>query len=152
MRGWVKFGDNKVVERRVGKIVDRFRVVEREELGDNDVRQWEKDGAGQPRDPWVKQLYLPMVNVNTGEILTFVTSSHGGRSCIGALCQAYEYQGAHTGRLPIVALGVRSYKHKQFGEIENPALPVVGWDGDNTAPARPSLREEMDDDIDFAPR
>ena len=33
-----------------------------------------------------------------------------------------------------VALRTRSYKHKQYGRIETPDLPIVGWDGEPTAP------------------
>jgi hypothetical protein len=33
------------------------------------------------------------------------------------------------GLLPIVALKTTSYKHKKYGRIEEPDLPVVGWHG-----------------------
>src|SRR5262249_40380446 len=59
LRGWIKFEGNKVVDRKIGKIAERFPMPEREELGDTDPAKWEKDAGGQPRDPWVKQYYLP---------------------------------------------------------------------------------------------
>jgi hypothetical protein len=67
VRGWVKFQDNKPTERKVGKAVDNFLVPDRDELGDADPRQWEKDGTGKPRDPWSRQSYLPLEDAESGE-------------------------------------------------------------------------------------
>ena len=47
-RGWVKFIGNQPVERRIGKVVDGFKMPERDELGDTDESQWEmSDGERQ---------------------------------------------------------------------------------------------------------
>jgi hypothetical protein len=35
-QGWVKFVDGEVVDRRIGRVADGFRVPDRDELGDHD--------------------------------------------------------------------------------------------------------------------
>jgi hypothetical protein len=126
-RGWVKFKNGELVDRRIGKVVEGFIVPRREELDDHDKNNWEKNDRGEPRDPWVPQSYLPLENPETGELVVFVTGSAGGRGAIGALVSIAS-RNLHRGQ-PIIQLGVRSYRHKQFGRIENPDFPIVGWVG-----------------------
>src|SRR5258708_3112653 len=59
-RGWSKFADKKISDRRIGKLADRYVVPKREELGDLDKSKWEKASNGDPRDPWALQWYLPL--------------------------------------------------------------------------------------------
>ena len=80
-KGWSKFENKKLVDEKTGKPVLGFVVPEREELGDLDPKKWPKNDAGQPADPWVKQSFLPLENVTTGQLVVFVTSSHGGSQC-----------------------------------------------------------------------
>jgi hypothetical protein len=61
------------------------------------------DKTGQPRDPWVRQWYLPIESVDGGEIYTFVTGSDGGDQAIANLCGAYGRK-VRDGLLPIIAL------------------------------------------------
>jgi hypothetical protein len=84
----------------------------------------EKDADGEPRDPWCRQWYLPLIAVESGTFLTFVTGSTGGDDAIGDLCRIY----GNKMRLPIVALKTRSYKHKKYGRIETPEFQIVRWD------------------------
>ncbi len=129
VRGWVKFEDGKVVDRLIGKIADGFKPPKREELPDNDPAAWkEKDANGQPRDPWVSQWFLPLIAVESGDFVTFITGSKGGASAVASLCRVYGHQN-RDGMLPIVALRTRSYKHHTYGRIETPDLALVGWDG-----------------------
>jgi hypothetical protein len=145
-RGWVKFVDSIPTEKRIGRAVDGFKVPEREELGDLDKSHWEKDSAGNPRDPWSRQSYLPLVDMESGEIAVFVSGSHGGRGAIGDLCSVAA-QNHHRGQ-PQIALSVRSYKHKVYGRIETPEFRVVGWTG-STFAKEVSSSEVMDDTIPF---
>ena len=144
MRGWVKFEDNKPTERKIGKAVDNFQVPERDELDDNNSTQWEKDGTGKPRDPWSRQSYLPLEDVESGEIVVFVSSSQGGRSAIAGLC-GKAAQNPQRGK-PRVRLGIRSYKHREYGRIETPDFVIVGWTDEAVAPPR-SMAEELNDSI-----
>lgn len=157
VRGWVKFAGGKVVDRIVGKIADGFQPQPRDRLGDTDPKNWpEKDADGRPRDPWTLQWFLPLVGVETGEVLTFVSSSKGGATAIKELCAVYG-RNDRDGLLPIVALKTRAYKHPNYGRIETPDFSIVGWDGGVAAPAvKLSAQEqsavidaEMDDEIPF---
>ena len=132
-RGWVRFEDGKVTDRRIGKVADGFIPPKRDELPDNDPTKWvDKDTSGKPRDPWVVQWLLPLISVEAGDLVTFVTGSRGGIDAVRKLCRIYGHK--HRGRLlPIVALRTRSYKHSLYGRIETPDLPVVGWEGEQTA-------------------
>jgi hypothetical protein len=152
VRGWSKFEDSKIVEQHLGKVADGFKVPARSDLSDTDPKKWNKDSDGEPRDPWVLQWYLPLVGVESGELITFVTGSKGGIEAIGTLCRVYGRK-HRDGLLPIVALGVRSYKHKKYGRIENPDLAIVGWDGEPTAPpTQPRIGDaagDLNDQIPF---
>ena len=162
MRGWVKFEDGKPVgDPIVGKVADGFKPPKREELPDTDSTKWkEKDANGKSRDPWAPQWYLPMVAVDTGDFVTFVTGSKGGASAVATLCRIYGHKN-RDGMLPIVALRTRSYKHHAYGRIETPDFQIVGWEGGapktTTAeipPAIPSngkaaVADDMNDVIPF---
>jgi hypothetical protein len=151
-RGWVKFRDNKVVDQRIGKPVDGFVMPPRNELDDRDEAQWERDASGAKRDPWTQQYYLPMENVETGDVAVFVTGSHGGCSAISKLLKVFA-RNAGAG-LPIIRLTVASYKHRTYGRIETPDFPIVGRTGvpaqptQTIEPAGASARE-LDDEIPF---
>ena len=149
VRGWVRFQDGKVIDRRIGKIADKFRPPERDELPDNDPGSWpEKDAKGEPRDPWVEQWYLPLIELQSGSFVTFVAGSKGGIGAIGNLCRVYGHKHG-DGCLPIVALRTRNYKHKQYGRIETPDLPIVGWKGSLPATPVQVTGDDFDDAVPF---
>jgi hypothetical protein len=125
VRGWIKFKHGELVERRVGRVADGFVVAQRDELDDLDESQWEKGPSG-PTDPWTQQSYLPLEDIESGEILTFVSGSVGGRGAVSRLAAQAARQMVMMG-LPIVELGVESYKHKSFGRIDKPNFSIVGW-------------------------
>jgi hypothetical protein len=137
-RGWVKFRDNKVVDQRIGKSVDGFVMPARDELGDQDKTQWERDPSGEERDPWVEQYYLPMESTETGDVAVFVTGSQGGQSAISKLLKVFARK-ASAG-LPIIRLNVASYKHRTYGRIETPDFTIVGRTG---VPAQPTQTIEL---------
>ena len=145
-RGWVKFEDGAVVEQQIGKVAEDFQPAARDELGDTDSDQWETDSSGKPRDPWVFQFYLPLEDAETGEIVVFVASSHGGRGAIGKLCNIFG-RNASKG-LPIIRLNTSAYKDKLYGRIETPEFPVVSWTGEAAADPKP-LKAELNDEIPF---
>jgi hypothetical protein len=137
-RGWVKFVDKQVEDRKIVKVRDGH-PPKREELGDDDESLWEADEkTGKPRDPWVFQWLLPMAAVDAeGDLVVFVTSSKGGISAIGSLCKVYG-RSQRNGLLPIVALKVASYKHPEWGKIQKPDLPIVGMHGVAAPPTAPA--------------
>jgi hypothetical protein len=151
--GWVKFTDGKVVEQRVGVAADGFRPAQRDELGDTDQTKWETDATGKPRDPWCQQQYVPLENAETGELVTFVTASQGGKSAIGRLVTQF-VRNCHNG-LPVVRLATSSYKHKSFGRVEVPDFPIVRWIGSGSASSKPQLKvingatDDVADEVPF---
>jgi hypothetical protein len=144
--GWWKFVDGRVTDQRIGSVAEGFQPPTREELGDTDESKWEKDATGNPRSPWTFQYYLALEDVESGVLVTFVTGSAGGNAAIGRLCGQYA-RNASNGH-PIIRLGASSYKHKNYGRVEVPDLPVIGWTMEVT-PVLTAARNDMDDDVAF---
>jgi hypothetical protein len=96
-----------------------------------------------------------MEDATTGEVVVFVTASHGGRQAIAQLCSVVG-RNVRKGP-PIIRLAVRSYRHKTYGKIETPDFPIVGWTdalpvSEPPAPAHiitPGAATELDDAIPF---
>jgi hypothetical protein len=124
--GWSKFVNKKLVEEKSGKPILGFVLPERDELGDLDKSHWPKNDNGQPTDPWVKQTFLPLENVATGQLVIFVSGSHGGMSAIATLCGSAA-RNVRRGN-PRIRLRVGSYKHPKFGRVQVPEFTVVGWE------------------------
>jgi hypothetical protein len=168
MRGYVKFLDGKRIAQRIGRVADGYKLPHRDDLGDHDQAQWERDRSGQLKDPWSLQYYLPMEDPENCEITIFVTGSDGGVEAILKLCDTFG-KNAEKGS-PVVKLGVTSYSHQEWGRVFKPDLQVVSWDSNvvitappasgspkSPAPAvddpistgRPRRNSDMDDDIPF---
>jgi hypothetical protein len=149
-RGYVRFEDKTVTDRRIVKVRDGH-PPKRDELGDDDESLWEVDeNTGKPRDPWVLQWLLPMAAVDAeGDLVVFVTSSKGGMGAIGNLCRIYG-RSQRNGLLPIVALKTAHYKHPEWGKIAKPDLPIVGMHGVAEPPTKPAGDgKPWDDEIPF---
>jgi hypothetical protein len=147
-RGWIKFLDKSVVDRRIVK-VSAGHPPKREELGDDDSSQWETDEDGNPRDPWVKEWLLPMSPINAeGDLTVFCTFSKGGIGAIGLLCKVYG-RSERNGLLPIVAIKTTSYKHPEYGKVFKPDLPIVSWHGVAAPPQAPADDGAPDDEIPY---
>jgi hypothetical protein len=148
-RGWSRFEDKKVTDRRIGLLADRYAVPKREDLGDLDQSNWERSSTGEARDPWALQWFLPLLPLGTDELHTFITGSNGGDGAIRTLCGSYGRRFS-AGLLPIVALKSTSYRHSEFGLIDKPAFEIVAWDGTSLPPQiepAPEKNADMDDEI-----
>ena len=157
--GWIKFEGGKVVTERVGKVADGYVEDNRDDLGDLDKGRWEIDMSGRPRDPWVFQYFLPLLDQETGAAVVFVTNSKGGLDAVGALSEVYALN-LKLG-LPVVKLAVGSYEHKSFGRIEIPNFLVTGWNGSGIVAPEIEVKakameapvatkaNDMDDEIPF---
>jgi hypothetical protein len=86
---------------------------------------WPRDSKGKPRDPWTKQFFVPLISVNDGKLVTFVTPSVGGRIAIGKLCDAFLN---NDRRRPIIKLDTSSFKSKEYGKVDSPAFQIVGYE------------------------
>jgi hypothetical protein len=137
--GWVRYDSGFAVKEIMGKVSENFQPPPREELGDFDESEWEKEGEGRfavPRDPW-HETYDVVVhsldNLNDCFLLVFDSSDCGGHidwecywgndicvmQSLGILCQVYA---AHARRardeLPIIELTSRvMFTHSEHGVL-----------------------------------
>jgi hypothetical protein len=146
-RGYVKFDNGKVVEKRIGLVADGFKVPERDELDDADENTWPRDGTGTPRDTWCKQSFLPLEDAETGEIVVFVTSSQGGRRAVSDVC-ATAARNFQNGQ-PRIRLNTTAYRHRTYGRIETPYFAVIGWTVSSEPPGPKPISKTLDDEIPF---
>jgi hypothetical protein len=103
------------------------RMADRADLGDNDRAKWENGPDGQPRDPWQYTLFVYLVDPQTLEEFTFVTSSWGGRDCVINLAgQIKRMRSKHPDAVPLVELGAAPMSTR-FGRKSKPTLKVVDW-------------------------
>ena len=125
VRGWIRFDDQKVAERILVRRSEKKQLPERDDLSFADESEWPRDNKGVPRDPWVKQFFIPLLSTNDGKLVTFVTGSVGGRIAVGKLCDAFLN---NERRRSIVKLDVSSFKSKDYGKVDSPAFRVIGFD------------------------
>jgi hypothetical protein len=163
--GWVYWPDNKkpiYQPGRIGKLCEGFTLPDRQMLGNLDQESWPIGLSGQHEDPWRKTIFLPMRLLDEDEtILTFTSSSEGGRSAFYYLLKRYAWLvEKHVGQYPVIKLGVEEYEHPKFGMLAKPKLEITDWvgrsgvaltddlgGGGNTA--SPPRRDDMDDEIPF---
>jgi hypothetical protein len=148
--GFIKWEDGKPVEFKIRELNNPSQLpVFREPLGDLDESKW-PDG----KDPWASVMMIAMKD-QEGVMLTFSTSSVGGRNALRKVLRDWRLvRDKHYGQVPVIELGVDSYKHKiHRTTVEFPVFKIVDWatwDGPE-APALPSpsqrIREELDDDL-----
>jgi hypothetical protein len=151
---WIKFQDNKFVERRVYRAAQGEKPPRREELGDLDEQKWPLGLDGKtPADPWVLQYLLPLEDTS-GEIVVFATPSQGGRTGVANLVDVYgrrkKRNNGNCGQ-PIVKLA-RAPWPTRYGMKWRPAFEIVSWnesDGDVGEAPAPTLAQELNDEIPF---
>jgi hypothetical protein len=97
-----------------------------------------EDNPPEPGDPpkgargWEAQFGFSMIAVNGGKLagteLQYRASSDGGKRAIAALI-AEVAEGAPTnpGKMPLIVLDTRSYKHASYGKIYAPVFKLVKW-------------------------
>jgi hypothetical protein len=163
--GYVFWKDKKPIYQadKIGKLADGFQVPDRETLSNVDENKWPIGLSGKREDPWRHTVFLPMQLVGDDEILTFTSSSEGGRSAFYHLSKRYAWLGRKfVGQYPIIELGVEEYEHKQYGKLTKPTLEIVDWSGrpdvalsddlgggSEIETELPSHRADMDDEIPF---
>jgi len=135
LAGFVRWQDGELVEQVMQPITETYDPKQlRSSLGDTDRTRWPTGDDGQPEDPWREGALLPLKNLKTGAEYTYSTSSVGGTRAVKHLVTTYAWQlraapETTAGHLPIVELGVRSYKHpdRKRGTIYNPVLAGIDW-------------------------
>ena len=130
---WTKFVDGEFVESKRYLVALGEQPPEREELDDLDETLWPlRDGK--PNDPWVFQHLLPLENLETGEVVIFITKTVGGRVGISELVDKYGKQieakhklGQHGGQ-PIIRLAWKEMPTKHGTKVPRPLFEIIGWD------------------------
>jgi hypothetical protein len=121
---WVHWQDGKPVEHRITAPGDYH--PERDELPDQDQELWPA-GINGPSDPWRDTRYLQLIDQKTGADYTFITDTHGGHRGVGDLkAQIRNVRQAHSGAVPIIALGTTMMKTK-YGMRPRPQFDVADW-------------------------
>jgi hypothetical protein len=131
---WTQFSDGKVVAEITAVVADddegdsELRIVNgkaREDLGSDDQSNWKLDPSGKKVDPWVYGFGLPMLNLTTGALVVFKTSSAGGMGAVAGQVASF----TRNRRLgyPIVTLSTDTYKNKRYGGFTS--FPVFVQDG-----------------------
>jgi hypothetical protein len=153
---WVKWAGGKPVQYVTRQ--PRKMLPDREELGDRDDFAWELGPDNRPRDPWQNTRFVYFLDPISMEMLTFSTSSGGGRSAVINLADQIKRM-RELGRpsaLPVVELGAEKMPTK-FGLKSKPLFKIVKWYGGGSENgggpkeiAPPSVQEEMNDDIPFS--
>jgi hypothetical protein len=132
--GWVRWQGGKPVEQIMGAKAEGFRLPDRETLGYDDEKQWPRNEDGSPRDPWVRSNQFLCKEEDTGDIMTFSSSSQGGVNAVKKLCGEYS-EGAveHEDMWPVAELTTDFYWHKDKtrGKIYVPKFEIVDWSKDN---------------------
>jgi hypothetical protein len=130
MIGHVKFnGAGNAPSKEMGLLYDGYQMPSRESLGDLDPAQWEIGLDGQPADPWVHTVYLVLQRVDNNELFTFSAMSKTSRRAVGVLLRHYDrMQRTNPGFLPIVALKVGGYQHRdtRVGWVKTPVIAAMG--------------------------
>jgi hypothetical protein len=122
-----------------------------------------------PGNGWQKQVAVQMACVSgadKGTQVLFKTSSKGGRKALSALIAAVTEQISEDPEkiVPMIELTNSSYKHKKYGKIFTPEMPVKKWvsmttDAFSITEDKPPAKakgkavdiEDEDDDEDAAP-
>jgi hypothetical protein len=133
LRGCVRWEGDAVVEQRLGRIADKFRL-EREDLP--------------KEEDWKEQRVLPLEDVDTGEFVAFVSGSFGGKMAINDLITKVA-RAVKSGRgeaTPLIRLAVSKFTSKQYGEIDRPSFEIVSEPKEVT---KPTISNEMSDEIPF---
>jgi hypothetical protein len=154
---WIKFVEQKVVERKIYRVARGEKAPERDQLDDNDQSKWPIGINRQPADPWVYQYLLPMEDPRTSEVRIFVGSSFGGRRAVADLCAAYSrrVQKNPSSGQPIITLQMLMMPTKNFGDVPRPHFEIAGWDDESQKPEIRAVseellrREQFDDEIPF---
>jgi hypothetical protein len=144
-QGWVKWSDGAIVADKLGKVADGFKPPQREDLDDTDPTKWEND-----QDPWQQQNVLPMEDVETGDLLIFVTTSQSGRGAIEKLAAkvARDIKSGRDRGRPIISLQVGKRTSKKYGKTYPiPNFQFERWERDETP--SPPAKDDFGDEIPY---
>jgi hypothetical protein len=144
-KAWIKFIDDKVVDRKHYRVTRGERPVDRNDLDELEL-------AGTDEDPWSLQSMLPFEDMERGEVFIFTTSSFGGKRAVAEICDAYakRKKRGQNGQ-PVVQLATATMPTKNFGPVPRPHFEIARWDDTAEFPvlAEEVAKDDMDDEVPF---
>ena len=146
--GWTRWSEKKPVEHRLVRCADYSRKEPREALGFNDKNAWETNDRGIPQDPWQASDRIVLRTTDSAQdLLTFISSSIGGRNAIAKLLgKVATSVHATEGKMPVVELEVGEYDHEDYGKVSYPILKIMDWAyWDGGEPTALPASEQFDD-------
>jgi hypothetical protein len=135
--GYVKWEKRKPVFKALARPIDGFKLPARNQLPDQDEDRWPVNSRGQQEDPWVQTNQVTMRDCSDDTLVTWVTTSRGGRQALGALLKTYAREAKkHSNLMPVVQLASREEQNPDFGPILKPVLQIIDWRafGEDAAP------------------
>jgi hypothetical protein len=122
-RQWIRFDDNKVTDRIRVRVATRKLLPGRNTLSNPELEDTDND-------PWSLQNVLPLEDIETGQLLTFVTQTAGGKMALEELAAKYSKDvlaGTAQG-LPIIELRVNTFKSGFSTEVQKPLFKIAEWE------------------------
>lgn len=96
--GWKRFENGRVAEEQMTLVLENEAPPRPNSHTDRD--QWETGSGGWKKDPWSRQLVLPLLNVQTKKVALFTANSVAARIAVAALLDDF----AENRRRQVVAL------------------------------------------------
>jgi hypothetical protein len=127
--GWKKWADGELVDAQVNLVSDNVPLPRRARLGDMDKEAWPIGSDGEPHDPWSRDARVLLYAADEPfEPHTFKSGSWGAQLAFRELCGAYVAEcEQHPGQMPIIELAAYKRVDKNYGRIDTPQFPIVGW-------------------------
>jgi hypothetical protein len=133
--GWIKLVDGKIVDRRIGRLVDGYQRPPREELDDFEEHSWPRNRrSGEPEDPWHQTTYLPMRCMEDDAPCVYGPFAATALRAIRDFVATYR-RVDRGGKFPVVLLESRSFQNQGGGTTYVPVLKIVGWEYWDGTPA-----------------
>jgi hypothetical protein len=145
-RQWIRFDDNKVTERVRVRVATRKSLPPRNKLSNPELEDTDND-------PWSLQNVLPLEDIETGQLLTFVTQTAGGRMALEELAAKYSKDvlaGTAQG-LPIIELRTNTFPSSFGTNVQKPLFKIAEYEMSPKQTVLPpeKLNNNIEDDPAF---
>jgi hypothetical protein len=93
-----------------------------------DEGDWPLDLNGVPEHPWKFTTYLPLLDIESGEISTFWTNTVGGDIAVGEITDQIAFMRTmRPAAIPVIALEARDFPTRHGGTKPRPYFHLLGW-------------------------
>jgi hypothetical protein len=124
--GHVKLVDGKIVDRRIGRLIDGYVRTPVNELPDRDKRYWPLNRQREPDDPWKPTTYLPMRCLEDDEPVVYGPFAPTHLTAIKRFVAIYK-RTDRAGKFPAVLLESSNFGNRSGGTTYVPEFKIVDW-------------------------